>query len=291
MKKDCRIAAIILNYESRYSTIRQSVELNTESAIEPIVIDNSSDQVLRHWCQEQEVQYIDTGTNLGYAGGNNVGLKVAKKNGFEYGFILNPDVTIKNISSNQLLSRLDGNMVDIAFPDVIESGNKIKEELPTIENKVLRAGGDLPPLPESSDEGIKYVDHGPGCAMIVRLSVLDDMGYLNESFFMYGEEVEFCYRARLHGYRTAIIFDLTAVHSRNDELNPMSGFKMYYNLRNKFLLYELIFDKSLIYPALIVGHIIKYTIRIIWYRNWNLLRPLLYGLLDGIRLKAGSRRY
>ncbi|NLV08379.1 glycosyltransferase [Halomicrobium mukohataei] len=285
------VAGILLNYNTRQDVIRLATSLSALEGIVPLVVDNSSDVTLQTWCVDNNVQYEDTCSNLGYTGGNNVGLRAAMQEGFEYAFILNPDIEIKSLDIAGMIEILDRGNADILFPKVHDVDGGMQNDVPTTENRVLRFGGELPSLPESNDKRLRYVDHGPGSAMMLRLDMLDDIGYLREEFFMYGEEVELCYRARRAEYRVAIYRCSEVLHDHPKPEMWMSKFRMYYNVRNKFLRNKLLFGYSLIYSALILAYLAKYIQKIISKRTWELLQPMVLGIYDGLRLKTGRGRY
>jgi GT2 family glycosyltransferase len=285
------VAAIVLNYKTENDVIRLVKDLQDFELLTPIVIDNSSSSELGSWCTQQDIHYENTGANLGYSGGNNVGLRLAKSKGFEYGFILNPDIELESLSIGNLAEILNTKKADIVFPHVLGPDGQPQTDVPTIENRILRITGEIPPLPEQTDQNLQYVDHGPGSAMLIRLSILDDIGYFREEFFMYGEEVEFCYRARRAGYSVAIYHGMKLRHEHAEHETLMSEFKLYYVVRNKLLRNKLLFGYSIVYSLLIIAYLLNYFVTIVRNRSWKLLRPLVLGILDGLQLQTGQGRY
>lgn len=285
------IAAILLNYYSCKDVVRLAESLDTCGYVIPIIIDNSSNNFLCRWCKNNNIKYEDTGENLGYSGGNNIGLRIAIEEGFDYGFILNPDIELQSLDIEGMVEKFEKFEADILFPRVYEPDGEIQYDFPTIENWVLRNVGVLPPLPSTDDDNLRYVDHGPGSAMIIRLDIIAEIGYFREEFFMYGEEVEFCYRARRAGYKVGIFQDSLVLHARPEEEILFSDFKLYYETRNKFIRNKLLFNYSVTYSILIIGYIMKYCIEIIRSGSWKSFHPLTYAVIDGLRLKKGRGRY
>lgn len=285
------VAGILLNYQTRKDIIHLAETLLKQKHITPLVIDNSSDKKLEYWCVQNHIKYIDTGENLGYTGGNNVGIKASIIKGYEYAFILNPDIEIKTLDILGMVEVMEQGKADILFPEVLELGEKFRERLPTIENRVLRATGNIPPLSATSDDRTKYIDHGPGSAMMIRLAMIDDIGYLREEFFMYNDEVEFCYRARRAGYNIAIYLESVVAHTREDDNFITSEFRLYYQTRNKILMNYLLFDFSTSYTIFIILYIINTTLGIFINGNLSLFYPFVYGVIDGVFLKSGRMRY
>lgn len=281
------VAGILLNYNSRSEIKQLARSLEHQELITPFIVDNSSDALLKSWCENNNYTYIDSKGNIGYAGGNNLGLKEAKIYGYKYGFILNPDVTILSLDVHSMSTILAEGKASIIFPVVYNSEGGLQNKVPTLENRILRSTGILPSLPEDGEEVI-YVDHGPGSAMLVDLDILDDLGYLDEHFFLYGEEVEFCYRARRAGYNIAIHTESQVIHT--NPISVISDYEIYYQVRNKFLQLNIM-NYSPIYLLILIVFLMGKLYIIIKSRELGLLRPFTYGILDGLRLKTGKCRY
>lgn len=289
------VAGILLNYKTREDVIRLAEALTIRPDITPIVVDNGSDRELRLWCDDCSIDYIDTNENIGYTGGNNIGLKHAKQSGFEYGFILNPDVILEQIDFQEMTRVMDKNNLDIMFPTVYDGESGLQNDLPTFENKFLRKVGFLPELPESTQDSLQYVDHGPGSAMMIRLPILDTIGYFREDYFMYGEENDICYRARRAGMDIAVYRSAEVTHGGTEEDDAgneiMSEFEMYYYIRNRFIADHILFTGTSIYKLLIFIYLAVYLFKICISGSFHLLKPYVLGILDGIRNISGRQRY
>lgn len=288
------VATILLNYKTREDVIRLAEGRSQRADATVIIVDNGSDPELWEWCDDHSVEYIDTGENIGYTGGNNVGLKKAKELGFEYGFVLNPDVTLKRIDFYEMAKVMHDNTIDIMFPTVYDGDGGLQNDLPTFENRFLRKAGFLPELPESHDS-IQYVDHGPGSAMMIHLSALDLIGNFRQEYFMYGEENDLCYRARRAGLKVAVYQSAEVIHggtaSGEDDSQQMSEFQMYYFIRNRFIAEHILYTNTHIYKPMILLYLIVYLITICTSGSVHLLRPYVLGIVDGMQNKNARRRY
>ena len=107
------------------------------------------------------------------------------------------------------------------YPFYLESKHSYHRKLMNTLTLMLEV--DLPYLRHVE---IKYIHHGPGSAMMIRLNILDDVGYLNEKYFLYGEEVEFCYRARRSGYKIAMNTNCIVRHPDPDEGRHMIDYQI-----------------------------------------------------------------
>src|SRR5260221_532991 len=116
-----KVAVVILNFKVAEYTIKavQSVLKSTHKSKEVIVVDNNSgDDIEKRLERYPEVKFFQSGDNLGYAGGNNVGIRASLKTDASYVFILNPDATVTKDALAQLLQGMDKYGADIVNPKI-----------------------------------------------------------------------------------------------------------------------------------------------------------------------------
>jgi GT2 family glycosyltransferase len=205
-----KVAIIILNWNGKKDTL----ELLSSAAnidypeVEVIVVDNGSkdDSVAAIRRQHPYAKIVQNSRNLGFAEGNNVGIRYALDAGFDFIFILNNDTIV---SSDIVQSFVDQMHKE---PEVGILGAKIflYEE----KNKFDHLGGqwnlkkgcfDLIALREL-DDGIAWeesqeLDYVCGCAFFVRREVFEKIGLFEEKFFLIWEESDLCFRARRKGFK------------------------------------------------------------------------------------------
>ncbi len=195
-------------------------------AVEIIVVDNASSDgsvdmltSLMPALQTKEITpiVIYNKTNTGYSKGNNIGLQKATGT---YVLYLNSDVYVDNLNLNELLNYLDANQkvgaltvrvnlsngsIDPAshrgFPTVWRSLTyfagleKLTRSIPVL--STLFGGYHL----TSSDLNTKHeIDAGTGAFLLTRKKIMDTLGGFDEQFFMYGEDLDLCYRIKELGY-------------------------------------------------------------------------------------------
>jgi len=107
------------------------------------------------------------------------------------------------------------------------------------------------------------VDFVSGCAFVVQRSVLDAVGYLGERFFLYWEEVDWCYRARQLGFRVVYVPTAKVWHRRHQVPERNLPFMTYYMNRNAIL---FLVKRRAWWPLLRYGLIQ----RGIWLLNWTI---------------------
>lgn len=178
---------------------------------EVIVVDNGSDakhiEVLKDIAsplnlQCPKIKIIALDSNLGYSGGNNAGIKHALERGADYVFILNPDTTIeKNVLTKLIETAKSDPQIGILGPAINENGQiiyggQIKWLKPELSHLVVEP---LSPLSGSTTKC-----YASGAAMLIKRKVVEKIGLLDERFFLYFEDADYCLRGQKAGYKLKI---------------------------------------------------------------------------------------
>jgi GT2 family glycosyltransferase len=236
-----KVALVILNWNNPEETLAclASIAGLDYHALSAIVVDNGStdDSVRRIRAAHSTVTLVETGENLGYAGGNNVGIRCALQQGAEYICILNNDVTVAPGFVTPLLSALQSDpvvgaatslVVATDHPDQVWAlGSAVDRSTGTVSR--LHAGEDVsrwrsrPPF---------AVDVASGAAMMVKREVFDTFGLMDEGFFLYYEETDWCLRVQQAGYQIMAVPSSVVFHGVSAALGESSPVIDYYMLRN-----------------------------------------------------------
>ena len=172
------------------------------------------------------VRLVASAENHGFAGGNNVALRAIYANGgCDHLLLLNPDTVVQPGSLQNLLRYMR------AHPAVGAAGARLLNEdysfqasfnpLPTLRQEFLilsalgrRLYGDWYPSagPTASQVSRENVGYVVGACIIARLDAAQQVGLLDEGFFMYSEEVDWCARFHQHGWRVGYVADAPIVH-------------------------------------------------------------------------------
>jgi GT2 family glycosyltransferase len=238
-----KVAIVILNWNGKEETIEclESVSKIDYPLFEIVVVDNGSTDGSADAIRELfgDIAIIANEENLGYTGGNNVGIRHALTEGFDYVCILNNDTVV------------DRNFLRLLV-DAAEADPKVGIVGPTIyyfdkPNTIWSAGGridwsrGLPSLRglDETDEGqyreTTEVDYVTGSAMLVRLTMANDIGLLDPRFFMYFEEVDWCVRATGAGFKILHVPTARVWHRISVEAQLASPRIAYYMTRNHLL--------------------------------------------------------
>lgn len=230
------VAVIIVNYRSAALTLDCLRSLADERLLpavdlRAIVVENASGDApalasaIRESSWESWVTLIEAPRNGGFAYGNNLGFTIARRHSRpDYLHMLNPDTTVKPGAVRALVEFLEEHAdVGIAgsrfenadgsdwpfafrFPSLlseIEGGLQLGFVTRLLSRHVVARV--MTPTPQP-------IDWGSGASLLIRSTVLDRIGGLDESFFLYFEETEFCWRAKRAGFATWYVPQSRVVH-------------------------------------------------------------------------------
>lgn len=234
------ISIITVNFNQAKVTCELLASLRniTYKNIEIIVVDNASKEdaaVIKK--QFPEITLINSDSNLGFAGGNNLGLKSANGN---YILFINNDVEVSPDFLEPLYQKL------IHLDTTAAVSPKIKYFSPG--NTIQYAGSYAvnPFTLRNSHVGTGEIDHGQyneakltsyahGACMLVKRSVIDLIGTMDEKFFLYYEEQDWCERMNRNGYHIFYVPQSVILHKESISTGKNSPLKTYYLSRNRIL--------------------------------------------------------
>ncbi|MBI2600843.1 glycosyltransferase family 2 protein [Candidatus Daviesbacteria bacterium] len=235
-----RVGVIILNYKVKDLTISslESVAKSTYKDILIFVVDNASgDGLGKELESRKDVNFIQNTENLGYAGGNNVGIKKAIEEGVDYVFILNPDATVDKRAIEILVNKANALNADLLNPKIYFSNS----------NKIWFAGKKFDKANVLGLHiGMDEEDHGQyskdveseditGAALFVKAEVFKKIGYFDDRYFLYYEESDFGFRAKEAGFKIMYIPEAIVYHRNAQSTGLGSSLQDYYITRNRML--------------------------------------------------------
>lgn len=199
---------VVLNWNLANETIQciESVQANAYSGVHIILVDNASTDSSVDLFRERfedSVILIENPQNLGFAGGVNVGIRHALARGARSILLINNDTTIAPTMIEYLASAAD------QYPKAGLIGPIIYYDTPS--DRIWRIGDQhhrwLPIPTRFPDRLLASANHNPfrldyitACGMLVRRYVFEKIGFLDERYFMYFEDADFCQRATQAGY-------------------------------------------------------------------------------------------
>ncbi len=266
MSKDLSI--IILSYKQK-GLVKQSLKglrsLNIPLDYEIIVVDNNSGDNIEEMVKNEfiDVKFIRAAENRGYAAGNNLGIKIAKG---KYILILNPDVTILSDAITKLYKFMEANLrIGIAGPKIKNPDGSIQFtcsrfpdwKLPFYRRTFL----------SRTKKGKKWNEHYLmmdwdhmsnakvdwlfGACLMVRKSAIDEVGLLDERYFLYMEDLDWCRRFWEKKWEVWYVAEASVIHyhqrisaegnlfssifSKSARTHLLSWLKYYFKYKNKKL--------------------------------------------------------
>lgn len=239
------VGTVVLNYRSTEDTVRCVDSLRTSSQLDQlvVVVDNDEDGPATTELRSRVGNGVDvlcTGDNLGYAAGNNIGIRHVLARRPDFVWILNPDAEVEPETLERLLAAVE------EHPDIGVVGPRILhgESRPpriwfdggvvdaarwgaTWHRHAGRPEATVPPT------GPVDVDYVTGASMLVRRAVLDRVGLIPEHYFLYFEETEFCLRVREAGWRTMVDPRARMHHHKRSSGAVPTPYYLYYMTRNR----------------------------------------------------------
>lgn len=285
-----KIGSIIVNYETENKTRKLADQLQSV-CLEIVIVDNSSpSESLADWCKMHDrVTYLTSDGNIGYAAGNNLGIEHLTQK-IDCYFVINPDTDLPSADVvTQLAEQLLSNPEIGILAPAVGDGSTANQHQGQAAVRLLQEL-ELIPKTDERDDNIIPRTQVLGCAMMLSAAMVEDIGFLDSSFFLYVEEIEYCYRARENGYQVAFDPDTTVYHDDEGQgFSHPSPYQTYYRTRNIFLLARRRFSGTAKIAHLSSVGIILYAI--IKNREWKLIKPWFGGIVDGMNKKEGKYRY
>lgn len=294
MTNEVYISIITVNYNGLSDTCEMIDSLKqhlTISSYEIIVVDNASINNEALLIQEKypEIKCFRSNQNLGFAGGNNLG--ISKASG-KYILLLNNDTYIRDNTLLSLATFLDNNpsigavspKIKFADSNIIQFAGYTNLSLITLRNKLIGF--------EQEDKGQYNIAHiSPflhGAAMMIRKNIIREIGYMPEIYFLYYEELDWCEQIRKHGYELWYIPQAEIYHKESSSVGQGSPLRCFYLTRNRLLFacrnrQGLIRLLALAYQFLIANpkNILYYTSK----GQLNLAKSCFRGITNFIEMK------
>ena len=239
---------VVLNWNNWRDTIEclESLGRVREPGFDVVVVDNGSTDGSRRILGRRfpELPLIATGENLGYAGGNNVGIRYWLERGKSAIGLVNNDVVVEPGFLAPLAQALeDDPALGLVAPLILSHAEPEKVQCAGLDVRVrlglTRFLGEGQPDRGQFDR-TRRVDHLMGACLLVRREVFEKAGLFEESFFMYSEEIELAERAARAGYGAAVVGRSKVRHKGRATTDRVPGLFLYYATRNDILMRQRI---------------------------------------------------
>ena len=281
------ISIITINFNGLSDTCALMETIPFNDNLEVIVVDNASqnqeaDTISKRFPQ---VKVIKSEKNLGFAGGNNLGIRAAKG---KYIFLINNDTIFKNFNIQALIKKLESSpKIAVVCPKIsfswgnhpIQFAGYTPLSKITVRNQAIGFG--------EEDRGQYDTAHptpyAHGAAMLIKREAIDKVGLMPECYFLYYEELDWSMMFTRAGFEIWYDPACTVYHKESQATGQNSPLRTYYIVRNRLLLVKRNWcgvTKYLTYAYLLgvvgVRDILKYALS----GKWELLKATTNGLRD-----------
>ncbi|WP_212959983.1 glycosyltransferase family 2 protein [Cohnella xylanilytica] len=252
-------------------------------------VDNSVEMVKKKY---PEVFLLEMGENLGVAKANNIGINYAIENNCDYVLLLNNDTEVQRDFLTNLVEKADEKTLVVPKMYYYEPNNMIWCAGGEIDwKKAVTIHYGMKEMDDKSLNKESYIEYSPTCCMLIHKSVFSNIGLMDEKYFMYYDDTDFCVRATASGYKIlyqpkSIIWHKVSSSSGGEE----SLTSIYYGNRNRLYFIDKFYKKK---------HAVKtfyYVTRIIKLLYWlfkgqkKKIETLYKAILDYHRREMGIRR-
>jgi GT2 family glycosyltransferase len=292
------IKVIIVTYNSTRS-ITACLGALTESTknfgLDITIVDSASsdDTVILLEAQPiPRVQIIALKENVGYAGGNNVALRAIKDyKAYAAILIINPDILLPAGTLDYLVALLQSDArIGMVSPAIYpfqgattaETSAQLKKRRSLWGGKGAIAWVEQPGL-----ANVFRVDRLPGCCLLAKPALFEKVGWFDENYFLYWEELDLCLRARRAGYYLLVCADILIQHNAGE---TERSHRIYYMARNQFYYALKNYNRPLALLFLLRRLLLTNSRE--FFRFWrsgrgDLLRAGWAGLKAGIKRETG----
>ena len=239
------LSVIVVNFHTKdklRGCLRSVFASKTNFSYEIRVVDNASSDGSGEMVKAEfpRVNLIENKENVGFAKANNQALRQAQG---RYFLLLNSDVEVSGDSFDKMLSYMDNNsMVGASGCRVLKADGTLdkacRRSFPHPVNSFFRLTGlsflfprsrtvssyNLTYLPEDQ---VAEVDSVMGAFLLIRSDVVDRIGLLDEQFFMYGEDLDWCFRVKAAGYKVMYVPVTNVVHHKGSSSRKLPQKALY----------------------------------------------------------------
>jgi len=234
-----RVAIIVLNYNGLELTrdCLRSLARVDYPAFRSIVVDNGSAVDESIPLREEFGDTIDVVRNedaRGFCAGNNQAMRLALARDYRYLLLLNNDTTVEPDFLRRLVEFLEADRsLGIAGPKVMRFYDRTQIDSIGGDVRLVIARHMLYRTPHT--EPRRDLTFAHGCAFMLRREAVEQVGFLDEDYYAYWEESDYCLRARHAGWRIGVNPAAVVYHKAGQTNRYLSNFYIYYMIRNGLL--------------------------------------------------------
>jgi hypothetical protein len=243
------------------------------------------------------ISIIRSQQNLGFAGGCNVGIRYALESyNPDFVLLLNNDTIVDPLFIDALIHPLaEDQRIGIAGSKIFDYANR--EVVQTAGMRIVWWLGEIRPAKRQmvhnrENHGYYEIDAASACSLLIRRDILEKLGLLDTSYFLYYEDVDLCVRTRRLGYSIVCAEGSKVWHKLSVTMKKNTGTREYYSARSLFLFMKRHASKkqwisfSIYFLSMRIW--LSLAIIILHHREFKAVPEYLKGVRDGILIAAGS---
>jgi GT2 family glycosyltransferase len=237
-----KIIVVLVNWNGKIDTLEclASLRQDTYSSKQVIVVDNGSkdDSVAAIQAAHPEVTILETGANLGFTGGNNVGIRHALEQDADYIYLLNNDTTVEPDALTKLVEAAKAHCEYGLLTPVIHYFDRPDEawfagaQLDLSHGIAVHDNSRVP----ARDEPPITIPWASGCAMLFRADLLHRLNGFDDRYFLNWEDVDLSLRVTGSGSQIGLVPAARIYHKVGRSFATAAGVSCYYYVRNNLLL-------------------------------------------------------
>lgn len=286
------LSVVIVNWNTKallldcLQTVKDNIQ---QSALqtEVFVVDNASEDgsvdAVRH--AFSDVNVIVNPQNVGFAAGNNSALKFATG---KYCLLLNSDTLVPIGAFDELIHIMDTDKETVVCSPLLLNADKtpqicwakFPDATSELKGELDRSQSPYPLSDFDSEEQRSNmkpfpVDWVGGACFMVRREAIQEAGLLDERFFMFGEETEWCHRFAKHGWQALLVPSITVTHLGGQSTKAVPIATRLHLYRSSLRLYRILYGTfGAILPSTIAtGRFLLFPLRG-WYRRRSAMKPV-----------------
>ena len=247
------LSVVIVNYQTfelTRNTVNSILKYDYPLSYEILVVDNASGDDSLSKLQDyfgDKVEFIASPSNSGFAAGNNLALSVAKG---DYVLLLNSDTVVWENTLEDIYNYMESHS-DVGASGcrvLLENGDldkACKRTFPNVKNSFFRlfhipnkSKDDNYNLDNLPDDEVYEIDCLTGAFMFIRKDALDEIGFLDETFFMYGEDIDLCFRIKEAGWKIVYYGKSKITHLKGASSKKQKSKLIYEFYRAMYIYYK-----------------------------------------------------
>jgi GT2 family glycosyltransferase len=255
MNRHPLLSVIIPNWNGKHFLAEciDSLKAQTFHDFETILVDNGSTVGSANFAEERYgdfIRILRNESNLGYTGGNNVGIQAAQG---EYIVLLNNDTQADPTWLEALVEAIGSNPQVGMWASKVYSYYK-RNQIEAVGELIYWDGLNRARGQYEQDQGqygkVEEIFFPPGCGGMFRKTLFEEIGLFDEDFFAYGDDAEIGIRARLAGWKCVYVPKAVVYHKNSGSTGQYSPFKAFYVERNRFWITIKYFPYPLLFLSL-----------------------------------------